>query len=280
MRTTAFLIRIVSVLLILGAGTSCSHVPSGVLSQEKMARLLADIHTAEAAIEINRTAFSTDSAKLAVRQAVYERHGVDQLTVDSSFVWYGRNIGKYMDVYDRTIEILDQRIMETGNRLAAEAALSIAGDSVDVWPGARFITMTDRAPSSVVTFSFPRDPNWERGDSYTWRAKFFNNQEDADWGIVTEYADGMVEYHHNTFRGDGWNEISFATDSTRSATRVYGYLCVDRHPGSALILDSIAMVRKRVNSDLYARRYMYRKLPSWVPEQPVEEFSGEKEGEE
>lgn len=262
-------------LLILSA--ACSRVPKGVLSKEEMAQLLADIHTAEAAIEINRQHYIEDSSKLAVRQAVYERHGVDQLTVDSSFVWYGRNIGAYMDVYDRTIEILDHRIMETGHRLAA-SALSIAGDSVDVWPSSRFLLFNDRTPSEVVTFSFPRDANWERGDIYTWRAKFFNHEEESTWGIVTEYSDGTVETYHTNFNGDGWNEIIFSTDSLRDATRIYGYLKNNRRPGSALIIDSIAMVRKRVNPDIYGRRYVYRKMRNYLPEQPL--LQSQKESDE
>lgn len=253
---------------------ACSRVPKGVLPKEQMAQLLADIYTADAAIEINRHKFLTDSSKLAVRQAVYDKYGVDQLTVDSSFVWYGRNMAQYMEVYDRTIEILDKRIMETGSRLAA-AALSIAGDSVDVWPGARFLLMNDRAPSQIVTFSFPRDANWEKGDYYTWRAKFFNHADEANWGMVAEYSDGTVETYHTTFHGDGWNELIFATDSTRTATRIYGYLNPKRPVGSTMMLDSIGMVRKRANRDIYSRRYLYRKLPNWLPEQEVVDFTAD-----
>ena len=263
-RTPAFL-----GLVVILVAASCSRRPDGVLSQEKMAQLMADIYTAEAVIEFNRTDFHSDSARLAVRQAVYERHGVTQLIVDSSFVWYGRNMDKYMDVCDRTIEILDHRSMDTGNRLAA-AALSIAGDSVDIWPGARFLRLSDPSPSSVVTFSFPRDPNWQQGDIFTWRAKMFNSDHEAHWGITTEYADGMVEYYQTSFNGNGWHELHFVTDSNRVATRIYGYMLPDRAPGTTMMIDSMSMVRKRVNPDMYSRRYMYRKLPHWIPEQTVE----------
>lgn len=105
-----------------------------------------------------------------------------------------------MEVYDKTIEILDHRLIETGNRIAAEAALSIAGDSVDVWPNARFITFNDIMPSRMATFSFSNDENWERGDSYTWRAKFFNNTENLCFTIVAEYTDGTVEIATKTSR--------------------------------------------------------------------------------
>ena len=111
---------------------ACSKVPGGVIPPERMAELLADFHTGEAVVDMNRTEFYTDSLRQLYKQSVYARHGVTPEEVDSSFSWYGRHMAEYMDVYDRTIEILDRRLIETGNRIAAEAALSIAGDSVDV----------------------------------------------------------------------------------------------------------------------------------------------------
>lgn len=132
-RTRARKLKVAAALAVL-ALSACSKVPSGVIAPEEMAQLLADIHTGESVIDMNRMEFSSDSAKQAYKQSVYARHGVTAEQVDSSFGWYGRNISQYMEVYDRTIEILDRRLIETGNRIAADAALSIAGDSVDVWP--------------------------------------------------------------------------------------------------------------------------------------------------
>ena len=175
-RTRARKLKVAAALAVL-ALSACSKVPSGVIAPEEMAQLLADIHTGESVIDMNRMEFSSDSAKQAYKQSVYARHGVTAEQVDSSFGWYGRNISQYMEVYDRTIEILDRRLIETGNRIAADAALSIAGDSVDVWPNPRFITFNSHMPSRFATFSFAADENWEPGDSYTWRAKFFRSEE-------------------------------------------------------------------------------------------------------
>lgn len=244
----------------------CSKVPSGVIQPEKMAQLMADVHTAEAVVDMNRSYYPTDSARQAMKQSVYTRHGVSSEQVDSSFAWYGRNITYYMDVYDRTIEILEHRLIESGNRVAAEAALSIAGDSVDVWPYPRYIAVNDRLPSKTLTFNFARDPNWERGDSYTWRAKMFNNQEQSAWGIVVEYADGSMEFlSQDISDGDGWKELVFYSDSLRDATRVYGYMNAANRPGASLHLDSIEMVRKRVDPERYNRRYNVRYLRGLLP---------------
>ncbi len=248
------LLTAASVSLVLLA-TACSKVPSDVIQPHEMARLLADVHIGEAVIDGDRRIYHADSMKQKVKQSVYARHGVSVEEVDSSLMWYGRNIKYYMEVYDETIEILEHRLIETGNRVAAANALSIAGDSVDVWPGARYIVFNNNMPSNIITFSYERDHNWERGDSYTWRGKFFNTSDNWHWMIGAEYADGSVEYLNSQLSGDGWKEIKLQTDSLLEPIRIFGYLSVDTRTSSDLRLDSLEMVRKRVNRNDYRRPY-------------------------
>ncbi len=239
---------------------ACNSVPSGIIEPEEMAQLLADVHTAESVIEVNRGTYNTDSLKQEFKQSVYLRHGVNSEQVDSSLAWYGRNLNRYMDVYDRTIEILEHRLIETGNRVAAEAALSIAGDSVDVWTAPQFLSVNDRTPSHNLLFSFVRDENWERGDVYTWRAKVFNAPTDRRWTMVAEYSDGTVEISSQELKSDGWNELMLQTDSLLDATRVYGIMDTPNRRGTSMMLDSIGLVRKRVNPSTYSRRYSQRRF--------------------
>ena len=248
-------LKATAILSVAAVAAACSHVPSDIIQPHKMALLMADIHTGEAVVDHSHREFASDSVKQAFKQSIYMRHGVTSEQVDSSFAWYGRNITYYMDVYDETIEILEHRLIESGNRVAAANALSIAGDSVDVWPNARFITISDRMPSRIITFSFDSDQNWEKGDMYTWRAKFFHSSEESLWLIGAEYADGTVESINTTVSGDGWKDIKLQTDSTLQPVRVLGYLSVVPKPGTQVRLDSIEMVRKRSNPDDYRRPY-------------------------
>ena len=133
--------------------------------------------------------------------------------------------------------------------------LSIAGDSVDVWPNARFISVNDRLPSSIITFSFKRDPNWQSGDAYAWRAKFFNVDEKLEWLIGVEYDNGKVEWINETPDGDGWKELALQTDSLHNPTRLFGYLSAPNKPGTELRIDSVALIRKRLNANNYNRPY-------------------------
>ncbi|MBO4942869.1 MAG: DUF4296 domain-containing protein [Muribaculaceae bacterium] len=244
-------ILLISILLF----AACNKVPSHVIQPDDMASLMADIHTAEVVVEMNRSGFFDDSMKQVMRQSVYIRHGVTSQQVDSSIAWYGRNIKYYMDVYDKTIEILEHRLIESGNRIAADNALSIAGDSVDVWPNPRFISINDRLPSRLVSFSFDHDPNWEKGDNYTWRAKLFNTESVTEWLIGVEYSNGSVEWISQNQEGDGWRYITLQTDSMRIPTRIFGYFSSINRPGSDLRLDSVELIRKRLNKENYRRTF-------------------------
>ncbi|MEZ3520451.1 MAG: DUF4296 domain-containing protein [Muribaculaceae bacterium] len=254
----------IPVALLLMSFAGCSKVPSSVVQPEEMALLMADIHTGEAVVEQNRQYYPDDSARQVFRQSIYMKHGITPEQFDSSLSWYGHHITEYMALYDRTIEILENRLSETGNRIAAENAISMAGDSVDVWPGARYITLADRMPSKIMTFSLPADPNWERGDSYTLRAKFFNHQDNSVWGLAADYGDSIAvrrtEYVAATFSGDGWREVAIYSDSTEMPVRVYGYVNISTRGATEVRLDSVELVRKRLNPRTYNQRYRQRSV--------------------
>lgn len=251
--------RLLSIVVASVVLVSCTKVPSDVIQPRDMAELMADMHTGEAVIDMNRNTYVTDSAKQALKQAVYSRHGVDAATVDSSLAWYGRHIDIYMDVCERTIAILEERLVEIGNSVAA-TRMSVAGDSVDVWGASPFLTFTGGSPSYTVAFDIVADENWAPGDNYTWRGKFFNSNEGNTWQIVAEYTDGTLEFISQTISGDGWKELIFHTDSLRQAARLYGYAELPPRPGSTLAVDSIALVRKRLDHDNYSHRYMQRRF--------------------
>ena len=255
--------KLLTAIFVALAMAACHGVPSDVIQPEEMAQLMADIHTGEAVVDMNRRDYETDSAKQAFKQSVYAAHGVTADQVDSSMVWYGRNITKYIDVYDRTIEILEHRLNEMGNRVAAEAAMSASGDSVDVWPYARYLAISPLSPTNIITFGFGADENWQPGDVYTWRAKFFNNGSDSEWKIAAAYDDGAVETIYTTNAGDGWREITLRSDSTRSMVRIAGYLLADLPGNGTLRLDSIALVRKRLNPARYTERYRQRSVANY-----------------
>lgn len=257
MRTLTGVIAVAGLSLMIAA---CKGVPGYVIQPDEMAQLLADRHVAEAVVDYNPSEWRTDSQRIALRDAVYRRYGVTQADVDTSLDWYGHNIARYMDVYDRTIEILETRVASSDSRLKAEMTLTMAGDSVDVWPLSRYYAIVPTAPSRNIAFTLNSDENREWGDCYTWRAKFANNQHEAMWTMVAEYSDSTAEFLTERVNGSGWKEISLQTDSSRTATRIYGSLMLRPGDHTPMWLDSIALVRNHLRPDTYQRRSRQRFL--------------------
>lgn len=251
--------KYLSLFSLLVIAVACSKVPGYVIPPNEMAGILADIHVGEAVIELNRTDYRTDSAKMVMLQSVLAKHNVSKHDLDTSFNWYGHNISYYMEVYDKTIDLLERRVAETGNRIAAEN-ISIAGDSVDVWNYAPFITFNSMSPSSFITFSLNADENWEKGDSYTWRAKFTNNTENSIWGIMADYDDGSMEIFTSELTGDGWRELRFISDSTKTATRVYGYINAKPRGTTSIWADSLMLIRNRLDQESYRQHYRQQRV--------------------
>ncbi|MCM1452391.1 MAG: DUF4296 domain-containing protein [Clostridium sp.] len=238
----------------------CSRVPKGIIPPEEMSELLADVHTAEAVATVSPRDHNNDSSKLALKIAVFERHGVTSEQFDSSLVWYAHNIGKYIEVYDDAIEILQERSQNVGTMLV-QASVSMAGDSVDVWPASKHLVLSSRLPSNRVGFDLPYDENWERGDMYSFRAKVVGGEGVAlDWVFVADYDDKSVEMLETTGTSNvnGWNEMTFVTDSTKQLQRLRGYFAPKTEEKAAYWVDSISLLRKRLDPARYQMRYQLR----------------------
>ncbi len=127
--------------------------------------------------------------------------------------------------------------------------LSIAGDSVDVWPNPRFITFNSHMPSRFATFSL-RQTRTGSPATHTHGEPSFSTMRLipgglSRWNIPT----ARWEYIARKFSGDGWNQLVIHTDSTLTARRVFGFFEGEGKSGTDLVLDSIEMVRKRLNPE-------------------------------
>ena len=91
---------------------SCDRTPDYVIKPDDMASLLVDIHKGEGVVDLNSSAYRSDSARKVLKQSIYMRHGVTAEQVDTSLVWYGHNIEKYIEVYDKVIAQLEKELKD------------------------------------------------------------------------------------------------------------------------------------------------------------------------
>lgn len=232
----------------------CNSAPGHIIPPDEMARLLADIHIGESVVESNREEYDLDSMKKALKQSIYIKHNVTQEQVDTSFIWYGQNIEEYIEVYDKVISILENDIRNVKVPVD-NMQFVVSGDSADAWPGLRYRLLTPFTPDKYISFSINRDENWDDGDVYEWKFKLINNQSIVDWTIAVDYTDGSSEYKNMLISEDGWHDITLYSDSTKSLSRVYGVISADLNSYGRVYVDSISLVRTRLNPQMYRRRY-------------------------
>ncbi|MCM1518271.1 MAG: DUF4296 domain-containing protein [Pseudoflavonifractor sp.] len=248
----------ISVLVVAALG-ACDNTPDYVIGRDDMVDLLVDIHTGEGVVEINRREFGRDSLVKVLKQSILLKHGVTQQQFDTSMIWYGHHLDEYLEIYDDVIARLEAGIeeMNVAGGSASVMSVSVAGDSVDVWTSLRQSAYSSRTPSQLLTFAIRRDDNMEPGDVYTWRMKLDNVMSAVGWTVAADYTDGETEFISGVANGNGWNRIVFASDPEREVSRLYGMMRFDPKPQEVYYVDSIELVRTRLDERAVAVRPRY-----------------------
>lgn len=238
---------------------ACKSRPEKVMSSGKMTEVLADIYKGEAMIDLSFGKFREDSARAKVREAVFEKHGINQEVFDSSLSYYGRNIIEYVEIHDNLIKELEKENRRVG-RGGNGGTLNVGGDSVNVWPGSPRYVLTGRTAEKMLTFNLPSDENWEPGDNYTWQFKLYNKSNQVEAGVYIDYEDGSTDIVNSAVDRDGWNRITVSLDTARTPAAVYGYAKFTLAPDELIFIDSLSLIRKRLSDDVFRRRFVQRRF--------------------
>ncbi|MDR0233069.1 MAG: DUF4296 domain-containing protein [Dysgonamonadaceae bacterium] len=130
-----------------------------VLSEKKMEDVLFDIHLAEATISDNYRDFRNDEKKQELYAGIFKKHGITQEQFDTSLVWYGRNLDKYLIVYDNLTKryaTLAENINTEIELQQKQAALSDL-NQVYVWNGTTPVILTSLPGKNMVDFNLNLD---------------------------------------------------------------------------------------------------------------------------
>ena len=294
MRTV--LLHISLLLTIVTTLVSCDRTPSGVMSVNKMADLIADLQIADAYIDSHISEFNSDSSKQVIKQSVFKKHGITQQDYDSSLVWYAHNMEDYMRAYNQAIEKLQARheklnkgekegIVPTnmtvegpikkGPKHLAESrerggihpkrylSTDTKGDSADLWQGSRYYMLTSGFRRGFITFELTPDANKQPGDRYQLAYKLTRGGNDFKVSLNVDYTDGSTSQMSRGTNSDGWVTVDVQSDTARQVRRIYGYLSYDMKRGHTAHVDSLMLMRTRFNKSNYgyihAQRLFERK---------------------
>ncbi|MBR5171065.1 MAG: DUF4296 domain-containing protein [Muribaculaceae bacterium] len=277
----------ISLLLLLALSLlSCDKTPRGVLSVNDMADLIVDLQLADAYIESNAAEFDSDSSKLIIKQSVFKKHGITAQEYDSSLVWYAHNMEDYIKAQDKAVGILKQRYdkldkgrkdnepslaglderqggtrrvaMPEGARGASrpgkhmkKLSTDVNNDTVDLWQGRRCYALTSGAHRGFITFDMPPDANKRSGDRYQLAYKLFRGTNQFKVCLSVDYTDGSTSQIARGSNSDGWVTVDLQSDTTRKVRRVYGYVSYDIKRGQVAYVDSLMLMRTRMNLGNY-----------------------------
>lgn len=245
--------HILTAVLLALAIVGCKRIPSGVIPPDRMAVLLADMYQGESMIEYNGNVYFTDSAKKVVKQSIFAANGVSQADFDNSLVWYGHNISEFVKVCDDAISLLEKRIEEIPLDVIG-SAIRVAGDSAQVWTLPSYYRITDGIPSRYISFVLDSDDEWKKGDCYDLDLKITPGKSPIQTLLAVDYADSVTQYVSSSADAAGWLKTHLQLDSVLTPSRIYGYINFDPREVEIVYIDSVSLMRTRLNPNVYYRR--------------------------
>ena len=276
-------------LIILLTLLSCGRTPRGVMSMNEMADLIVDLQLAEAYINSNSMDFESDSSMQVIKQSIFKKHGITQADYDSSLVWYAHNMEDYNKAYDKAIGKLKARYdkLDKGGTDRPEEMMGgpvgvpthntapatpparkhmkrlntdINSDTVDLWQGERSYALMQGARRGFITFDIMPDANKQPGDRYQLAYKLLRGGNAFKVSLNVDYTDGGTAQMTRGTNSDGWVSIDIQSDTARQVRRIYGYVSYDMKHGHMAYVDSLSLMRTRMNKSNYGMVHIQRTL--------------------
>ncbi|MDR1336057.1 MAG: DUF4296 domain-containing protein [Tannerella sp.] len=236
--------------------SACSRTPGGVIPEKKMQRVMVDIQLAEAMIHMEPNTYATPIERRALYRTVFRKHQLTEAEYDSSMIWYGKHLDRYMRIYNLALADIKAQMDAIGD-IRPDVAPTSNADSLDIWIFRKYYTFSPHSLSNRVIFDLQPDEPYSSGSVFVlgWQV----------WGL----APGMkepVEVHLKASQGDttltvksavsrdGMHEIYLKTIPTKRVNRVYGYIRLNTADTAfhKIYLDDFSLMKYRYGSPAIA----------------------------
>lgn len=247
-----------AMLAFVGLTGSCNRRPEKVLDEDKMVDLMVDMQLAEAYYTTHNG--PTDRMdKEALTASVLKKHGVTQEELDSTIVYYGKNIDDYYRLFAKVEEKLKGR---TQSGRHAEEVQQIEDD---IWPYGPFTMVMANQATDGIIFSMPV-ANLTPGIKLEWKMRL-TTPDGVEGMLGVEYENGISALKKQNAGSTPAFSIPLQTDTAQRIKRVFGVLTVPDGI-KPLWVDSIRLVKTDFDSlEYYAIRQqksIYRPVPKPV----------------
>lgn len=142
----------------------------GTLPDAKLEALLYDYHLAQ--VMVSDLPSSQRYKKELYFNYLYEKHGVTKAEVDSTLLYYARKPEGLSKIYvslSKRIENDLKHLAEVEKPVKVREAVSVVGDSADLWYDVRFVEMNaSPLKGNRYHFTIPTDTNFKSLDHIVW----------------------------------------------------------------------------------------------------------------
>ncbi len=217
---------------------ACSSRPDYVLSERKMADVLADLTVADQlALRSTRGdgAFADDSARKVLRQGIMQKNGVSEAEFDSTLAWYGHHLDDYSKLY----KAVEKRLADKQARLNKQAGVR-TDNANNLWPLPQMLSFSRHDLNPGFSFSLPGD-KLKAGHTLVWTMRLTGFSGNATALLGAEYPDQELLYTRQSMHGSGSQRIQLELPADRHPVRVIGYLHFATMPMQRVFVDSLTL---------------------------------------
>lgn len=232
--------------LLAGCG---KQIPKEVIQPGEMENILYDYHLVTAMS--SDLSHSENYKKKALRQYVFQKHGVAEADFDSSMVWYTRHTKELALIYNNLGKCFRSGKKQTQKLLALrenKPEISMEGDTVDLWYNKDLFWLTDAPLTNKVYFTIPADSNFKAKDAFLWsfHSVFLSEQRPrVTMGFNVLFDNDSVMGRIQEINASGVHTLYIKPDSAFAIKSVNGfiYLSGDFVENPGVIIDNISLTR-------------------------------------
>lgn len=151
--------------------TSCSvELPSYVIPQGKMERILYDYHMAQGMADAQGD--DKEENRYLYIQKVFEKHHITEAQFDTSMVWYSGHADHLEEMYKHLDARLARESDKAGLNIPEEDQFmhyTADGDTANIWSGRDMMFLYGNRESNLYTLTIPADSTYQHGDSFRFR---------------------------------------------------------------------------------------------------------------
>ena len=247
-------LRIYGIVLLIGVTTSCGRVPKDILTQQKMRVVLYDMQLAEALIESNPADFGTNNERQDVYNAVFAKHNITQSELDSSMIWYGKNMDLYIRIYDLVIKDINDSFESLGEIKPSPLSVDVsAKDSIDIWMLKQSFTFSPDNIFNTLSFDILPHVPFSSGSSFVLGMSAWGLPEGMPYNprihISAVHEDTIISVN-SMLNKNGYFEVALKTIATKQIKRVHGYITLNNADAKyhRIYLDNIKMMKYNYGS--------------------------------